>query len=269
VTKALQLVSAAKMKKATQSAANFKEYSTTLNEIVTKLSGGTQVRRTGDETKLGKEDKLLLIVFATSKGYTGALNNNILLFTRNFIKKLFHLEENITIKQVAKNVEVITVGKYAFKICSKLGLKVLLNFEGIKDFAKAFELESLYTAVIEKAKFYNSTYMIFPEYKNPIVQNPKAVEFNFENTNLADIQNILLSQDKQRLESELKREYLQSSLYNSYLQTSASEFAARMIAMKNATDNAKKLTKNLTLKYNKKRQENITKEMLEIVGGNI
>ena len=81
--------------------------------------------------------------------------------------------------------------------------------------------------------------------------------------------NLIFEPSKEEVLNLLVKEYFQASIYNALLQTNASEFAARFVAMKNATDNAGKIIKKLGLLYNRVRQEKITKEMLDVVGGSV
>lgn len=271
VTKALQMVAATKVKNTQSRAEQFKFYADGIQNIIHNL---------GDLSKLGdvalaresKEVKnITILLIATSRGFTGSLNSNLTLELNRTIKKLKEkYGEDIEIKGVS-------IYKYGLKIFNKLGVPVIAHFGELSEKATTYDLIPIFE-LLEKIfldERADEVYILFPKFVNALIQKPtlerllpiSITSLNEKKTNGSG--EIIFEPSKVEILGNLIREYFESLIYNSLLQAVASEFSARFVAMKSATDNANKLVKNLSLKYNRIRQEKITNEMLDVIGGSV
>ncbi len=265
ITKAMQLVAAAKMKKAQDQASNGRAYAEMLNKVLVNLKEQAEegVHPFFSE---GKGDKTLVLLIASDKGLCGALNTNL-------FKKL------LTTK-IEGEVDYVTIGKKAVQAISRLRRHLLADFP-IKDPAKFAEVRGVGNFV--QAKFrtgdYAKVFVVFNNFINTVtivptveqllpvnpvtlggkrdfghaIETPAAAssEYTFEPSAAVVFETVL-------------PQYVNDTVYQMVLESRASEHSSRMVAMKNATDNAKQMIKDLSLEYNKLRQAAITNELLEI-----
>lgn len=265
ITKAMQLVAAAKMKKAQDQASNGRAYAEMLNKVLVNLKENAEegVHPFFSE---GKGNKTLVLLIASDKGLCGALNTNL-------FKKL------ITTK-LEGDVEYVTIGKKAVQAINRLRHTLLADFP-IKDPAKFAEVRAVGRFIQEKFRSgdYKKVFVVFNNFINTVTVVPTveqllpvnpvtlggkrdfgheitppaaaSLEYTFE-PNAAVVFETVLPQ------------YVNDTIYQMVLESRASEHSSRMVAMKNATDNAKQMIKDLSLEYNKLRQAAITNELLEI-----
>ena len=265
ITKAMQLVAAAKMKKAQDQASNGRAYAEMLNKVLVNLKENAEegVHPFFSE---GKGNKTLVLLIASDKGLCGALNTNL-------FKKLITT-------QIDGEVDYVTVGKKAVQAINRLRHTLLADFP-IKDPAKFAEVRAVGRFVQEKFRSgdYKKVLVVFNNFINTVTVVPTveqllpvnpvtlggkrdfapeiatsasaSLEYTFE-PNAAVVFETVLPQ------------YVNDTIYQMVLESRASEHSSRMVAMKNATDNAKQMIKDLSLEYNKLRQAAITNELLEI-----
>ena len=264
ITKAMQLVAAAKMKKAQDQASNGRAYAEMLNKILVNLKDQAEegVHPFFSE---GKGDKTLVLVIASDKGLCGALNTNL-------IKKL-------VTTPIEGEVEYVTIGKKAVQAINRLRRTLLADFP-IKDPAKFAEVRAVGRFVQEKFHTgdYKKVLVVFNNFINTVTVVPTVeqilpvnpvtlggkrdfapeietvtakTEYTFEPSAAVVFETVL-------------PQYVNDTVYQMVLESRASEHSSRMVAMKNATDNAKQMIKDLSLEYNKLRQAAITNELLEI-----
>ncbi|MEI6462042.1 MAG: ATP synthase F1 subunit gamma [bacterium] len=283
VTKALQMVAATKVKNTQARAEQFKYYADGIQNIIHNLGDLSKL----GEVELARESKevkrITILLIATSRGFTGSLNSNLTLELNRTIKTLK--------AKYGESVEFqgVSIYKYGLKIFNKMGIPVLAHFGELGEKATTYDLIPVFE-IIEKSFLSNESdevYVLFPKFVNALVQKPtleRLLPISISSLNekkelkegeVSESQEenksaeIIFEPSKGEILGNLIREYFQSMIFNSLLQTIASEFSARFVAMKSATDNANKLVKNLSLKYNRIRQEKITKEMLDVVGGSV
>lgn len=264
ITKAMQLVAAAKMKKAQDQAANGRAYAEMLNKVLVNLKDQAEegVHPFFSE---GKGDKTLVLLIASDKGLCGALNTNL-------FKKLITTN-------IEGAVEYVTIGKKAVQAINRLRRTLLADFP-IKDPAKFAEVRAVGRFIQEKYRTgdYKKVLVVFNNFINtvtvvptieqllpvnpvtlggkrdfaPEIQTATATtEYTFEPSAAVVFETVL-------------PQYVNDTVYQMVLESRASEHSSRMVAMKNATDNAKQMIKDLSLEYNKLRQAAITNELLEI-----
>jgi F-type H+-transporting ATPase subunit gamma len=271
ITKAMQLVAAAKMKKAQDAATNGRSYADLMNKVLVSLKERAEegVHPFFSE---GKGEKELVVVISTDKGLCGALNTNL-------IKKVI---SSIT----AADVDFVTVGRKGAQQLARLRRNLLADFP-IKDPARFAELRAVGNFVQEKflTGDYRCVRVAFTNFVNTVTTVPSVEQLlpvnpvtlgwkrDFEAatgiTPMADAAaqpatEYAFEPSIREVFAAVLPQYVNNTLFQMLLEARASEHSSRMVAMKNATDNAKQLIKDLTLEYNKVRQAAITNELLEI-----
>lgn len=270
ITRAMQLVAAAKMKKAQDQALAGREYSAHLNQMLADIQ-----ENFGDEShpllEKREGDRELVLVISTDKGLCGPLNTNL-------GKAIF--------AKVSPDAHFVTVGRKLRAMCEKLGKKVLADFT-VKDpvpFAQTRPIAKLLTKEFLEGN-YDKVTLVYTKFVNTLRQEPtiaqllpiQEVQGDVEGESEAAAHGMPTEEkikDAFRdytfepspaavLEALLPL-YINYQVYQAHVEARASEHSARMVAMKAATDNAKKFIKELTLEYNKLRQGAITAELLEI-----
>ena len=261
VTKAMQMIAAAKMRRAQQKVKDGRPYSEKIHNILEHLNLVNIDEKESDlsihENLNGSKDLLLMIT--PDRGLCGALVSNI---TRVALSKT---------EKSDKAVTFITVGKKGSSLVVRLGKDLKAQF-GVSDMPKIQETLAISTLVMEELKTgdYRSVSMIYSEFVTTAVQKPVTKKLiPVEITE--DIGNVpldyIFEPDIGKLLNTLIPRYIEMEIYHGILEATASEHSARMVAMQNATDNANELLDDLTLELNKVRQEVITSELLDIVGG--
>ena len=263
ITKAMQMVAASKMRKAQQHALAGRPYSNALNRVLVSLKGRTdpllhpllQVRTVRKE---------LVLVVSTDKGLAGALNTNLMREAANF---------------AAEQAVYVASGRKARQFLARTKRELLADFE-LKDAPTILETKAISKFCVEKflSGEVDKVTVLYTHFVNTISQKPVAQTllpispFIFEVAQNAAAPNDAPS-DPLAYTFEPSAEavldfilpyYVQYQVFQMILDARASEHSARMVAMKNATDNANQFIKDLTLEYNKMRQASITTELLEI-----
>ncbi|MGB0884957.1 MAG: ATP synthase F1 subunit gamma [Chitinophagales bacterium] len=273
ITRAMKLVSASKLKRATDRITEMRPYSDRLFGILQNILANVNVEELNlNFSKEPEEVKKVLVILLTSdKGLCGGFNSNLIKQAKVLVnEKYAHLNAN-------KNITLVTVGKKgydAFKrdaalnnVTTYIDLFKNLNFEAAADVAE-YAMDAFLNGV------YDKVHVVYPEFKNAATQIFKAEQFlpiselevveGEENNFEADF---IFEPEKEELVKELIPKILKTQFYTYLLDTNASEHGARMVAMDKATDNAGALEKELNLIYNRQRQAAITTQILEIVGG--
>ena len=270
ITKAMQLVAAAKMKKAQDQATSGRPYAELLNKVLVSLREGIE-EGTHPYFTEGKGDKTLVVLITSDKGLCGALNTNL-------FKKLLAAD-------IKGEVEYVAVGRKGAQTLSRMRKKLIADFP-IKDPAKFLELRTVGNFVQEKyltgeygrvvVAFNNfvNTVTIVPTVEQLLPVNPVTLGGKRDFEGMAgiyeaketsgDTPEYIFEPDAKTVFETILPQYVNNTLWQMLLEARASEHSSRMVAMKNATDNAKQLIKDLTLEYNKLRQAAITNELLEI-----
>ena len=269
ITKAMQLVAAAKMKKAQDQATNGRAYAELLNKVLVSLRDGAEdgVHPYFSE---GKGSKTLVVVVASDKGLCGAFNTNL-------IKKLVSTG-------IDADADYISIGRKAAQALARLRKNLIAEFS-IKDPAKFVEMRVVarrvqgkflgggYKRVLVAFNNFINTVSIVPTVEQLLPVNPVTLggKRSFEEAHktqapAASSENVeyIYEPGQQAVFETVLPQYVNNTLWQMLLESRASEHSSRMVAMKNATDNAKQMLKDLSLEYNKLRQAAITNELLEI-----
>jgi F-type H+-transporting ATPase subunit gamma len=266
ITKAMQMVASAKMRRAQQAAIAGRPYATLMNSVLAAVSAGA-----GDFTHPLMEARPVgrraLIIISTDKGLCGALNTNLLREATKFDKgSTTHITAGRKASLFVARTKRELVAEFTYK-----DSPLFSEARAISRFAQELFLDGKVDQVDVLYTNFISTLNQRPEVRTLLpLGELKAVEVGgTHGANEAvglqhDGREYLFEPDPAAVLGHLLPHYLNFQVYHYLLEAKASEHSARMVAMKNATDNAKQLIKDLTLEYNKLRQANITRELLEI-----
>jgi F-type H+-transporting ATPase subunit gamma len=267
ITKAMKMVSAAKLRRAQDAIIQMRPYAMKLQEMLSNIVSNSEG---GEALKLAEErpiEKVLLIVITSDRGLAGAYNSNIVKLAKETIFQKYSAQ------QAKGNVHIWNIGKKGFESLTRTGYKtnetykdifLSLSFQHVQVAAqaamKAFEQKEFDTVEIIYSQFKNAATMMFKA--EAFLPIPKAAKK--EGGKKADF---IFEPEKDQLIAELMPKILNTQLYKAVLDANASEHGARMTAMDKATDNAGELLKQLRVSYNRARQAAITTELTEIVSG--
>ena len=257
VTKALQMIAAAKMKKAQDKVLDGRAYSEKLNAIIGNVyQSNPEVFSSISEDE---KNKILVLLVTPDRGLCGALVSNILKEASNFIESINNDYEIRVIRKKGTSFISKTVDNYeSYKVSD------MPTFEEVSPITSSISND---INLIGFAK----VFIIYTEFVSTAVQKPKIkqllpVEIDF-NENEKVNNEFLYEPNIDKVSEALIPRYVETSIFNSILDSVASEHSARLVAMQNATDNANELKQDLTLDLNKARQQQVTSEILDIVGG--
>ncbi|OIN95089.1 ATP synthase F1 subunit gamma [bacterium CG1_02_42_9] len=271
ITKAMEMVAASKVKKAQQQVLDGKPYTERIYEMV-----GNVTRRVDPELHplLRKFDKLqdlrfLIVLVTTNKGLCGSLNTGLILALDTWIKTQQE-------KAVTKTIDFITIGKKGQRFVLRKGIHYIADFSETVPFINV--ISPLASLISEKFLNweYDMVWVAFNEFISALKQEPHIKRilpispetepeiFNQMAQTKEESFHYLIEPEPQEVLEFVLPLYLQVQIRNAILEAEASEHSARMIAMKNATDNALALIDGLTLEYNKARQQAITYEIADI-----
>jgi F-type H+-transporting ATPase subunit gamma len=260
ITRAMQFVAASKLKRAQEATLASRPYADKLDEVLADLS-----------TVLGSEDhpllmrreggKRLIVLITTDRGLAGALNTNTIRFAAQQITE--HVGD----------LTVVTVGRKGRDAMRRARVPVEAEFESFGDrpaFADVLPLARLITDSYLDGTF-NRVDIIYSLFVSTLAQKPSMMDLlpvtPNEDTEGIPGNQIIFEPDAATVLERLLPRYVATRLFQAVLESKASEESSRMVAMKNATENADELIEDLTLSYNKVRQSNITREMIEIASG--
>jgi len=260
-TKAFQMIAASRLKKAQEAALSARPYVQKLTDISVSISDIVSEENLVEYMKFNENKRNLVILISPDKGLCGALVTNLAKEAINFYR------EN-------KDTDFITVGKKAESIVRIMGGTTLASF----DFGTTLPQYSAIYPIMKLiddnflSKKYGKVFMIHSNFNSLFSQSPRThmlLPVHFEKTDdkVEVMTETLFEPSVNELLPGLIRHYLEMNLFHTLLESYLSEQAARMLAMQNATDNAKEIIQDLKLLYNKTRQEKITGEILDIAGG--
>jgi F-type H+-transporting ATPase subunit gamma len=266
ITKAMQMVAAAKMRKAQQAALVGRPYADLMNAIMAE-AGPRIASFKHPLMEIREVKKRALIVVSSDRGLCGGLNSNL-------YREAGKLDKNTTV--------FVTAGRKAsqFIARTKRQLAAEFTYKDTPTFAEARAISKFAQDLFLKGDA-DAVDILFTQFVSTLVQQPKTVSFlpvgkiqavtagvNAPQPELPSAgvrtDSFEFEPDEKSVLGELLPHSLNFQMHQILLEAKASEQSARMVAMKNATDNAKQIIKDLTLEYNKLRQANITKELLEI-----
>ena len=271
ITNAMKMVAASKLRRAQNSILKLRPYAAKLREIMQNLSGSAEDSNESRYADVRKPDRILLVILTSNRGLCGGFNSNIIKASEKRIHETYKAQFE------HKSVDLITVGKKATDYFRKRDYSVVETWDEIYD-SLTFEMvaplaEKLMQMFTEKR--YDRIEIIYNQFKNAAVQRlveeqylPVEPEETPDQSDLKKVQaDYIFEPDKETILHELIPKTLRIQLFKAILDSYAAEMGARMTAMRQATENAKAILKELRISYNKARQNQITREIIEIVSG--
>lgn len=265
ITSAMEKVAVSKMRKAQQRMASGRPYAERIRQVVGHLADANAEYK-HDFMVERPVKKVGYILVSTDRGLCGGLNFNLY---KNLIQNMQEWEKQ------GVETELCVIGKKGYAFFRQYGMNISAHVEGLGESPEISQLIGSIKIMLDgflEGRI-DRLYLVSNKFINTMSQKPTveqliplAVDEKVENSRLGSWDYIYEPGAKELLDSLIVR-YIESQVYQSVVENVACEQAARMIAMKNATDNAGDLIKNLQLVYNKARQAAITQEISEIVGG--
>jgi F-type H+-transporting ATPase subunit gamma len=264
ITKAMEMVAASKMRKAQDRMAANRPYSLKLREVVGHVASANVEYKHPYLVDRPDPKRVGYIIVSTDRGLCGGLNTNVFKATVNSMKQ-WH-EQGI-------GIDVCTIGKKALAFFRRIGGNVVGSTTDIGD---APELSTLLGSIKIMLDKYESgdidrLYIVENRFVNTMTQSPQVTQLLPAVANIESHTDFgwdyIYEPDAVDVLDHVMERYMESLVYQAVVENIACEMAARMIAMKSATDNAGELIDDLQLVYNKARQAAITQEISEIVGG--
>jgi len=270
ITKAMELVAAAKIKKAVNNLMSSRTYAKHARELLTSISKEISLKHALLSSPKSKKE--LLIVIASNRGLCGSYNTNAIRAAVKYIKE-----------NKDKEIDVIAVGKKAESVSREANCKITASFVKLPDDLYAEDIIPLSKMVIDEfsKQNYSKVSIAFTDFISSLKYEAKVSSLlPITKENLSEMLEekekkeqkkasaiILFEPDEEKVLDLVLPRLTEVRIYQTLLEAAASEHSARMIAMKNATDNAKEIVEELTLYYNQARQAGITQEIAEISSG--
>lgn len=300
ITRAMEMISAVKMRKATEAAVNTRTYATLAWDLLVKLSKVQKEQFPLLEVRQVK--KILVILITSNRGLCGSFNANIIKKTaaqladpQNIGRQ--RVENGVLEPSDNLEVDVIGVGKKGADFAKKMGYNLIASFSEFSDTPKLNDILPISKMVIDEyqKKTYDKVVVAYTDFKSTINQvaklrqvlpisqfdlekmisdlgsditemKNKTKEMNVEETEL-ELDNYIFEPTQDSVLEIILPRLVETQIYQATLESAASEHSARMMAMRNASDAASDMIKELTLTFNKARQAGITQEIAEIAGG--
>ncbi|MES1215093.1 MAG: ATP synthase F1 subunit gamma [Bacteroidota bacterium] len=267
ITKAMKMVSAAKLRRAQDAILQMRPYAKKLQELLSNIVSNSEG---GGGMELAIErpvEKVLLIVITSDRGLAGAFNSNLIKLAKQTIK------DNYSAQFAKGNVYIWSIGKKGYEALLKANYKtdatfkdifLKLNFENVQNAAQA-------AMKAFQEKQFDVVEIVYSEFKNAATQRFTVERFlpipKSEKKPGATKADFIYDPSKESLIAELMPKILNTQLYKAVLDSNASEHGARMTAMDKASENANEMLRSLKISYNRARQAAITTELTEIVSG--
>jgi len=294
ITRAMEMVSAAKMRKSTERVLQIRDYAYSAWNVLTNLARAFEKYEHG-LLEVREVSSVLVIIITSNRGLCGSFNSQIIKKVKNEIENPANLKINrVGTKKIESKVsdedlkvDFITVGRKGEGLVGKLGKEIIAAFPDLTYLPGIDEVRPLANIVIDaySEKKYDKVVIAYTDYVSTVEQVPKIRQILPVST--VDLEKQITEMDNKQKAVELQKpqmEYkvepspgevlghifprlIEMQLYHAILESNASKESARMLAMKNATDAAKEMSEELTLAYNQIRQMKITQEIAEISAG--
>lgn len=262
ITRAMEMIATSKMRKAQERGLAGRPYAEKIQQVIADLEAQSQAGGEPlDPLLVTREVKNIAIVHITpDRGLTGGLNANL-----NRKVAAFILEQKVP-------VSVIAVGRKGMEFLRRYGTNVRAEFSQLGGNPPLSEILPIARIIIDDYTkgAVDMVYLSYAQFVTTMVQKPVLQQIlPVEPAKIPAVQNVeyIYEPGPGAVLSQLLPRFVEVEIYHAILEAIASEQSARMVAMRNATENADELIQDLTLMYNKARQESITKELLDIAGG--
>lgn len=267
ITKAMKMVSAAKLRRAQDAIVQMRPYAQKLQEMLSNIVSNAEGEVGGALAKDRGSERVLMIVITSDRGLAGGYNANIIKLAR------LTIEEKYSTQRQKGNVTIWNVGKKGYEGLTRLDYKTNADF---KDVFLSLSFETVQAVSVAAVKaFENKEFdiieLVYSEFKNAATQRFVVERFlpipKLEKKEGVKKADFIFEPAKEELVAELMPKILNTQLFKAVLDAHASEHGARMTAMDKASENANELLKGLKISYNRARQAAITTELTEIVSG--
>jgi F-type H+-transporting ATPase subunit gamma len=264
ITRAMQMVSAAKLKKVQLRLTELRPYSDKIVEFMKGLAAQVGALDYPLFTPRAEVKNIGIVVVMADKGLCGSYNSNM----------MRHVQKFLDAKK--KPYKAIAIGKKAVDWFRKQGVELKAQYQGLPTDLPFSQIKSMAKTLVDlyESGQVDEVYLLFTRYMNAITFQPGDVKFlPIEAAPTGATEKAKLSHEYEfepepaQILAKLTPRYVEVSFHRLILESMSSEHAARMNAMRNATDSASDIISSLTLQYNNARQAGITKELLDIVGG--
>lgn len=270
ITKAMKMVAAAKLRRAQEAAEAARPYSQRMAAVLANIAQAVGADDGAPQlmTGTGKDDTHLLVVCTAERGLCGGFNSQIARHARDHVRKLL---------AAGKTVKIICVGKKGFDILRREFASLIIDRVDLREvkkigFENADQIGHKVIALFEKGEFDVCT-LFYSEFKSVIAQIPTAQQLIPASAGpvaaeASDASAVYeYEPDAGAILSDLIPRNISVQIFRALLENVAGEMGAKMSAMDNATRNAGEMINKLTLNYNRQRQAQITKELIEIISG--
>ncbi|GLQ23137.1 ATP synthase gamma chain [Algimonas ampicilliniresistens] len=275
ITRAMQMVAAAKLRKAQEAAESARPYAERIRGVISNLA--SSMGEGGDAPKLlvgnGKQDTVLLVVATADRGLCGGFNTNIVRKAR---------EEIVALERAGKTVKLYLIGKKGYDQLNRLYHDHIVKYISLKEERTlhagiARNIGEDVTSMFEAGEF-DVAKLVFANFKNVMEQDPVAqtiipanasIEVTEDETSGLDLNGAIYTYepDEAGILRVLLPRSINTQIFSALLENQAGEMGSKMAAMDNATRNAGEMIDNLTMTFNRTRQAKITSELIEIISG--
>ncbi len=269
ITRAMEMVAASRLRRAQQRVTATRPYTERLNAVIANLAGLTGRGAAGDGEDVSFPlleqrpiQRVAVILVTPDRGLTGPLNSNILRRASRYI-----------LNEAGVPVEIIAVGRRGRDFMVRYGREVIAEFTRIGDYPTLIQVTPITQVAVQDfiAGRVDAVQVIYSRFVSTLSQVPEVQQvLPVQPPAEADARataNVIFEPNPAAVLNQLLPRYVDQQVYRAILESIASEHAARMVAMRNATDNARELVSELTLSMNKARQAQITREVSEIAAG--
>ena len=267
VTKAMEAVAASKMRRAQNQVLATRPYAKKAQEVLSYIArlntteGGLDalINERAEIKRVG------ILLVTADKGLAGGFNANVIRLAAQFIRKQ---------RAAGKEVEVVTVGRKGRDWLLRYDPVVRAEFMGLGDAPTTNDIAPITRILLDdyRSGRFDQVYAIYTDFVNTLVQQAvvhKLLPVEPAEPSVAMAADYIFEPDPQTVLTEVIIGFTEVQVLQAVYESSASEHSARMVAMRNATEAANELVDDLTLRYNKARQEGITRELMDIVGGSV
>ncbi len=265
VTKALEMVSASKIKKAEDQMARTRPYTRMMKQVAGHIANANPEYTHPFMVTRDEVNAVGFILVSTDRGLCGGLNTNLFKQALNAVQK-WDQEENASI-------EMVTIGRKGNAFFKRLGISMAGHIQGLGEQPKLDDVIGVVKVMMDKYRNgeLDRVYLVYNDFVNTMNQTPTVDQLlplpPASDDEMRDNWDYLYEPSAQEVLDDVLTRYVEVLVYQGVVENLASEHAARMVAMKAASDNATDLIDDLTLAYNKARQAAITQELSEIVSG--
>jgi F-type H+-transporting ATPase subunit gamma len=263
ITKAMKMVSAAKLRRAQDAITQMRPYARKLQDMLSNIIGSLEGDMNLALAETRPVNNVLLIVITSDRGLCGGYNANVVKLAKATIAE----------KYPSQKITIWNIGKKGFESLSKSGYNTNADYKDIFLNLTFGNVQAAAKAAMDAFanKEFDAIEIIYSEFKNAATQEFKAEQFlpipKIATTGSKKKTDFIFEPQKETLVAELMPKILNTQLFKAVLDASASEHGARMTAMDKASENANELLKSLKISYNRARQAAITTELTEIVSG--